>query len=216
MTLIELAQKVNSSADPMAKDSIKEEFNNNSNAFYNYCLNNLEEVINASEHDSYHIGRAFFNLLKEKHLPIIIANDDLAINGTAVNISLACAIICLSKALCMRTAQSMIAASLFYTILKDFNSQLIPTIASLTNGYIREYIEDPDSIVSLIPDVPNDFRAFDKRITYVKYYIIFLTNSQPAGFKLNKTNFRIGELYMKALYFESVQQIKRYIEFGMI
>ena len=137
MKINDLARDVNFSAMPEAYAHIQEKFPENADKFYNYCTENIYELLSLTDSSAFQVGNAFYNLLCKMQEPsatnILEGEDD-----TKFNFSLASAVVCYHQAMEMGTIQSCIAASHLFDLIKRFQSSFTTYTLALTDEYLKE------------------------------------------------------------------------------
>lgn len=213
MELIEMAQNVNFSADTRSYAHIQEKFDENVNTLYEYCSQNPQTIISANNNEGYHVGTAFYNILKKMEEPELLSISD---DSTKFKFSLVCAVICLKKAIDMGTVQSGIAAGYMLEILKNYENHLSSIVFGLTNEYIKENFTNADTILKLKP-INGDIKTIiSKRLYLLKYYVAQITRLQDAFKDADIDACKLGNLYLNALSLEQEERLNGYMSFGII
>jgi hypothetical protein len=200
MTINDLARDVNFSAMPEAYAHIQEKFPENADAFYNYCIENIDELLSLTDSSAFQVGNAFYHLLCKMQEPS--ATDIL--NGedhTKFNFCLASAVVCYHQAMEMCTVQSGIAASHLFDLIKRFQSSFTTYTLALTDEYLKSIFDKVESILALKPIEGDAITKAKRRLNIMAYYVVEyskLDNWRGADMNLLK----VGNLYLEALQYE--------------
>lgn len=211
MQIHDLATNVRFSADTNAYEHIKAKFNENSTALYEYCENNVDELLSQEEGNAFLLGMAFYEIVIRLEEPKDLDDTD---DNTKFKFSLAAAIISLHKSMEMGTVQSCIAASHLYDLIYKFQYSITEYTMALTDDYVKEIIMDADKILAIKP-IPGDGLTKAKGILkFIAYYVG--EYSKMDNFKnSNMDDCKIGSLYLYALHFEMRKRFDGFKFFGI-
>lgn len=208
MEIHDLATNVRFSADSNAYEHIKAKFNDNANALYKYCENNVDELLSQKEGNAFLIGMAFYEIVSRME-----EKKDLS-NNTKFNFCLASAVICLHESMEMGTVQSCIAASHIYDLIYKFQYSLTSYTMALTDEYVKSIILDAEKTLALKPIIGNELTKAKEILKVIAYYVGEYSKMDNFN-NSNLDECKVGSLYLYALHYEMRERFNGFKYFGL-